>query len=123
MSENPSNLIVVRLLRDLQYHQTPLSSLNLWCIILLVYKCQNQPNNSLLNLFRSVFSCLSSGILLPNNLGPGIIDPCEKELVDASSYLTTEQSLEITKYAQDILRSIAFERFETIFQFETISIE
>jgi hypothetical protein len=88
-----------------------------------VYKCQNQPINSLFNLFRSVFSCLSSGILLPNYLGPGIIDPCEKEIVDASSYLTTEQRLEITKYAQDILRSIAFERYETIFQFETNPME
>jgi zinc finger RNA-binding protein len=119
MSENHSNLIVLQILRDLQYHQTPLSSLNLWCIILLVYKCQNQPINSLLTLFRSVFSCISSGILLPNDLGPGIIDPCEKELVDASAYLTIEQRLNITKYAHDILRLIAFERYENIFQFET----
>jgi len=119
MLDHNSNLIVLRLLRDLQYHQTPLSSLNLWCLTLLVYKCQNQPPNSFINLFRSVFSCLSSGILLPNHTGPGIIDPCEKELVDAAAYLTIEQRLKITNYAQTILRLIAFEKYEKIFQFES----
>jgi hypothetical protein len=118
MIENNSNLIVLRLLRDLQYNKTPLSSLNLWCLVLLIYKCQNQPINSTINLFRSVFSCLSSGILLPNSIGPGIIDPCEKDLVDAADYLTVEQRLNITNYAHDILRLIAFEKYEKIFHFQ-----
>lgn len=117
MSKNPSNIIVLRLLRDLQYYQTPLSSLNLWCIVLLVYKCQIEPTKSVLMLFRSVFSCLSSGILLANGVGPGVVDPCEKELVDATSYLTNEQRSAITKYAQDVLRLIAFEKYDNIFQF------
>ncbi len=108
MLENNSNLIVLRLLRNLQDQQTPLSSLNLWCLALIVYKCHNQPPNSPINLFRSVFSCLSSGILLPNNIGPGIIDPCEKDLVDAAAYLTIEQRLNITDYAHSILREKIF---------------
>lgn len=120
MLEHNSNLIVLRLLRDLQCHQTPLSYFNLWCLTLLVYKCQSQPpNNSSLNLFRSVFACLSSGILLPNHIGPGIIDPCEKELFDAAAYLTIDQRLQITTYAQTILRLIAFEKYEKIFQLES----
>lgn len=117
MSENPSNIIVLRLLRDLQYYRTPLASLNLWCIVLLVYKCQVQPIRTVLTLFRSIFSCLSSGIILADGIGPGIVDPCEKDLVDAASYLTNEQRLDITKYAQDTLRLIAFEKYENIFQF------
>ncbi|CAF2417164.1 unnamed protein product [Rotaria sp. Silwood2] len=119
MLENNSNLIILRLLRDLQYNQTPLSSFNLWCLALLVYKCQNQPPTSSTNLFRAVFACLSSGILLPNHIGPGIIDPCEKELVDAAAYLTLEQRLNITSYAQNILRLISFEKYETIFHIKS----
>jgi len=117
--ENGTNLIVLRLLRDLQYNKTPLSSLNLWCLTLLVYKCQKQPINSTINLFRSVFACLSSGILLPNHIGPGIIDPCEKELVDAAAYLTKEQRLNITDYANYVFRLIAFEKYESIFHFQS----
>ncbi|CAM4910448.1 unnamed protein product [Rotaria socialis] len=119
MLENNSNLIVLRLLRDLQYNQTPLSSLNLWCLTLLVYKCQYQPPNSPTNLFRSVFACLSSGILLPNRIGPGIIDPCEKEVVDATAYLTTEERFNLTNYAQTILRLISFEKYDTLFHLKS----
>jgi zinc finger RNA-binding protein len=117
--ENNTNLIVLRLLRDLQYNKTPLSSLSLWCLTLLVYKCQKQPINSTINLFRSVFACLSSGILLPNHIGPGIIDPCEKDLVDAAAYLTIQQRLDITDYANYVYRLIVFEKYETIFHFQS----
>ncbi|CAF5148496.1 unnamed protein product, partial [Rotaria sp. Silwood1] len=46
---------------------------------------------------------------------PGIIDPCEKDLVDAASYVTNEQRSKITSYAQNIIRFIAFEQFDKIF--------
>ena len=118
MLDHPYNLIVLRLLRDLQNHQTPLASLNLWCLTLLVHKCQIQPINSVTNLFRAVFSCLSSGIFLPNHIGPGIIDPCEKELIDVASYLTIEQRLYLTNYGQYILRLIASQQFDKIFHFD-----
>jgi hypothetical protein len=78
-----------------------------------------QPIHSSTRLFRSVFSCLSSGILLSNSIGPGIIDPCEKELVDAADYLTNEQRLSITTYAQYILRLISFEQYEKIFHMKS----
>ena len=116
MLEHNTNLTVLCLLRDLQYNQTPLASLSLWCLALLVYKCQSQPPNSPMNLFRSVFACLSSGVLLPSDIGPGIIDPCEKELVDAAAYLTIEQRLNITIYAQYMCRLIAFQKYEAIFR-------
>ena len=119
MLEYNPNLVVLRLLRNLQYNKTPLSSLNLWCLALLVHKCQLQPAISSTNLFRSVFACLSSGILLPYYIGPGIIDPCEKELVDAAAYLTIEQRLNLTNYAQYILRLIAFKKYDTIFHLQS----
>lgn len=123
MLEHNSNLIVLRLLRDLQYNQTPLSSLNLWCLALLVYKCQSQPPNQPTNLFRSVFACLSSGVLLANYIGPGIIDPCEKEPVDAAAYLTTEQRFNLTQYAQNVLRLISFGKYDRIFHQNSNQIE
>ncbi|CAF3696870.1 unnamed protein product [Rotaria socialis] len=61
-------LIVLRLLRDLQYKQTPLSCLNIWCLILIVHKCQNQPVNSILTLFPAVFTYMSNDILLSNEI-------------------------------------------------------
>jgi zinc finger RNA-binding protein len=115
MLDNNVKLAVLRLLRHLQYSQTPLSCLNLWCLILLVHQCQNESTNSIAHVFRTVFSCLSSGLLLPNALGPGIIDPCEKDLVDAASYLTVEQRISITTYAQWIVRCLAFKQYNQIF--------
>ena len=116
MMKNQTNLIVLRLLRDLQHQQTPLSFLSLWSLILLVYKCQPHPIESITQLFRLVFACLSSGLLLTGALGPGLIDPCEKDLVDATEYLSTDERLSITHYAQTVLRLIAFEQYEQLFQ-------
>lgn len=115
MLENQTNLMILSLLRELQNNQTPLASLNIWCLALLVHKCQRQPALSITHLFRSVFACISSGILLPNFIGPGIIDPCEKEPVDAAAYLSIEQRLSITAYAQAMARFIAFEQYDRIF--------
>lgn len=115
MMDNPTNTIVIRLLRHLQYQQTPLKYFNFWCLTLLVKKCQTQPIHSTAQLFRLVFAYLSSGILLENQLISAIVDPCEKDLVDAAAYLSTKQRLDITNYANSILRLIAFDKYETIF--------
>ena len=115
MSEHVSISTVLRLLRHLQLHQTALAPLNLWCLVLLVHKCQIQPIHSVGQLFRAVFACLSSGLLLPNAIGSGLTDPCEKDPVDAAAHLSTEQRIQLTAYAQDILRCIAFEHYEKIF--------
>lgn len=47
---------------------------------------------------RRVFECISSGILLPH--GPGLLDPCEKDPVDAAAYLMPQQREDITASAQ-----------------------
>lgn len=108
--------IVLRLLRHLQYHQDDFASLNLWCLTQLVHRCRSSSSQSVTDLFRAVFGCLSSGVLLPNQIGPGLlIDACDKNSIDATFYLTTEQRLNITRYAQEVLRFLAFERFEEVF--------
>lgn len=123
MLNHSSNLAVLRILRDLQHSQTPLASLNLWSLALLVFKSHTQPSTSIAALFRSVFACLSSGALLPAPNGPGIIDPCEKDPVDAASSLTTDQRLSITSYAHHVLRLIAFGKCATLFQLDASQIE
>lgn len=47
---------------------------------------------------RRILEAISSGILLPN--GPGLLDPCEKEPVDAAGSLTPQQREDLTASAQ-----------------------
>lgn len=47
---------------------------------------------------RRVLEAVSSGVILQN--GPGILDPCEKEPVDAAANLTPQQREDITASAQ-----------------------
>lgn len=47
---------------------------------------------------RRILEALSSGILLPN--GPGLMDPCEKDPIDASAGLTLQQREDLTASAQ-----------------------
>jgi len=47
---------------------------------------------------KLVFETLAHGIILPT--GPGLLDPCEKEVVDALGCLTAQAKQDITTYAQ-----------------------
>ncbi|MGH0179213.1 UNVERIFIED_CONTAM: hypothetical protein FKN15_001002 [Acipenser sinensis] len=49
---------------------------------------------------RRVMECIASGILLPG--GPGLHDPCEKELTDTLSKMTAQQGEDITQSAQPV---------------------
>jgi zinc finger RNA-binding protein len=47
---------------------------------------------------RIVLEVISSGLLLP--MGPGLLDPCEKESYDAISGLSNQAREDITAFAQ-----------------------
>ncbi len=47
---------------------------------------------------RVVLEVISAGVILPS--GPGLLDPCEKESVDALRGLTNQAREDITTYAQ-----------------------
>lgn len=47
---------------------------------------------------RHVFESIAGGLVLPGS--PGILDPCEKEPVDALGYLTRQQREDLTRSAQ-----------------------
>lgn len=47
---------------------------------------------------RRVFEALASGLLLPGS--PGLLDPCEKDPIDAASPLSAQEREDITASAQ-----------------------
>lgn len=54
---------------------------------------------------RRVMEALATGMLIN---GPAILDPCEKEAMDALNGLTKQQKEDLTVTAQQFLRMIAF---------------
>merc|ERR1719431_1154022 len=104
----PSCVVLIRIMRHLIQHVSVLNSLTQWTVELLVEKCisSGPPASSPGDAFRRVFECLASGILLPGS--PGVHDPCEKEPTDATANLTDQEREDVTAYAQNGLRLMAF---------------
>jgi hypothetical protein len=67
-------------------------------------------------LFCSFIACLSSGVFLSSRIAPGLDDLCQNNQVDTTSMLNIEQRLDITHYAQDIRRYLAYEQIVRIFR-------
>jgi len=61
---------------------------------------------------------VSSGLLLQS--GPGLLDPCEKESVDAVQRLTNQSREDITCYAQQALRQVAFRQIHKVLGMEPL---
>ncbi|KAK3579917.1 hypothetical protein CHS0354_012458 [Potamilus streckersoni] len=103
-----SCVVIIRILRDLCQRVPTWTPLNEWAMELLVEKCLSSggtmfnPGDAL----RRVFECIASGMLLPG--GPGLLDPCEKDPLDAAGTLTHQEREDITASAQHALRLIAF---------------
>ncbi|CAJ1053795.1 interleukin enhancer-binding factor 3-like isoform X1 [Xyrichtys novacula] len=103
-----SAVVVIRIMRDLCNRVPTWTPLSGWALELLVEKAigtSERPMGAGESL-RRVFECIASGILLKD--GPGIKDPCEKEAVDATEYLTAQQCEDLTQSAQFALRLCAF---------------
>jgi zinc finger RNA-binding protein len=47
---------------------------------------------------KLVFEAIANGLILPT--GPGLLDPCEKDVVDALGSLPEQAKQDITNYAQ-----------------------
>ncbi|CAF0749776.1 unnamed protein product [Didymodactylos carnosus] len=126
MLQKRTDLIILRVLRYMQFECKQLAHLNLWCLALLVEKSYKRHSSNVQTysppahvLFRNIFECLSGGVLLPN-VGPGLFDPCEKDPVDAAAYLTPEQRNELTTYAQFVLRQLAFQQAHKVLNIDYI---
>ena len=120
MTKDSRTRIILALLCHLQNNRTPLIHLNRWSLILLVHQCENSTLKSLRESFRHIFVCISTGLFLPNCFeNVALPDPCKEKSIDAAEYLTTEQRLELTRYAQTVLRHLAFDQVQSIFPRET----
>lgn len=69
---------------------------------------------------RRVMEALSSGILVQ---GPGLMDPCEKEPLDALTGLSKQQREDITVTAQQFLRYIAFRQIHKVLGMDPLPIQ
>ncbi|XP_076875170.1 spermatid perinuclear RNA-binding protein isoform X2 [Brachyhypopomus gauderio] len=103
-----SGVIVLRILRDMCNRVSAWGPLKGWPLELLCEKAIATCNRPLAagEALRRVLECLASGILLPG--GPGLHDPCEKELTDTLAAMTDVEAEAVTFSAQHALRLMAF---------------
>lgn len=119
--ELPSCTITIRVLKDICRRVPAWGVLDSWMLILLVQKCIVSASHDYTkpgDVFRRVMECVASGIFLPG--GSGLLDPCEKGRVDASSSLTAQERANITLSAQHALRLIAFEKLHLVLGVEPL---
>eukprot|EP00066_Takifugu_rubripes_P008456 XP_003974645.1 PREDICTED: zinc finger RNA-binding protein isoform X1 [Takifugu rubripes] len=107
-------VIIIRILRDLCQRVPTWSPFPGWAMELLVEKAISSASAPLSpgDALRRVFECISSGILLPG--GPGLLDPCEKKLVDTLASMGGQQREDITSSAQFALRLLAFRQIHKV---------
>ncbi|KAM8934210.1 spermatid perinuclear RNA-binding protein [Pelodytes ibericus] len=115
-----SCVIVLRILRDLCNRVPTWAQLKGWPLELICEKAIGTCNRPLGagEALRRVMECLASGILLPG--GPGLHDPCERELTDALSYMVVKEREEITHSAQHALRLLAFGQVYKVLQMDPL---
>ncbi|XP_047496028.1 zinc finger RNA-binding protein-like isoform X5 [Penaeus chinensis] len=116
-----SCVMVIRILRDLCQRVPTWGPLNSWqamelmCEKVIASAGQHlSPGDAL----RRVFEALASGLLLPGS--PGLLDPCEKDPVDAASSLSAQEREDITASAQHALRLIAFRQIHKVLGMDPI---
>ncbi|XP_037545639.1 interleukin enhancer-binding factor 3 [Nematolebias whitei] len=115
LSDKPSIVIVLRILRDMCRRNPSMTPLSGWLLELLVEKTVSTAKKEMEvgEAFRRVLECISSGILLEGS--PGIKDPCEREDIDVTTFLTEQQRESITQCGQNMLRLFAFGRLRNVF--------
>ena len=87
-----------------------------WHIQLLVYRALisdfKRPHMKIADAMWRVFSVVAGGLLLPG--GEGLLDPCERDGIDAVHQLSEQEREDITTSAQHALRLIAFGQFHKV---------
>ncbi|XP_071542309.1 zinc finger RNA-binding protein [Panulirus ornatus] len=115
-----SCVMVIRILRDLCQRVPTWGPLNSWAMELMCEKVIASAGQHLSpgDALRRVFEALASGLLLPGS--PGLLDPCEKDPVDAASPLSAQEREDITASAQHALRLIAFRQIHKVLGMDPI---
>lgn len=115
-----SCVIVLRILRDMCSRHPTWEPLKGWPLELICEKAIATCNRPLGagEALRRVMECLASGILLPG--GPGLHDPCEKELTNTLAHMTDQQAEAITYSAQHALRLMAFGQIYKVLEMDPL---
>ncbi|XP_072096009.1 spermatid perinuclear RNA-binding protein isoform X1 [Mobula birostris] len=115
-----SCVIVIRILRDLCNRVPTWGPLKGWPLELICEKAIGTSNRPLGagEALRRVMECLASGILLPG--GPGLHDPCEKDLTDVLISMTSQEMDNITHSAQHALRLMAFGQIYKVLEMDPL---
>jgi len=109
-----SCVMIIRILRDLCQRIPTWTPLNSWAMELLTEKVISSSGQPLSpgEALRRILESVGSGILLPD--GPGLMDPCEKEPLDAVAGMTVQEREDITASAQHALRLVAFRQIHKV---------
>ncbi|XP_045512113.1 zinc finger RNA-binding protein isoform X4 [Pieris brassicae] len=115
-----SCVIIIRIMRDLCRRIPNWTPLNPYAMELLVSGVMQSAGTALSpgEALRRVMEAVAGGLLLEH--GPGLRDPCEKELVDALGNLAPQQREDLTASAQQFLRQIAFRQIHKVLDMEPL---
>ncbi|XP_047505610.1 zinc finger RNA-binding protein isoform X5 [Pieris napi] len=115
-----SCVIIIRVMRDLCRRIPNWTPLNPYAMELLVSGVMQSAGTALSpgEALRRVMEAVAGGLLLEH--GPGLRDPCEKELVDAVGNLAPQQREDLTASAQQFLRQIAFRQIHKVLDMEPL---
>ncbi|KAJ8278606.1 hypothetical protein COCON_G00056720 [Conger conger] len=115
-----SCVIIIRVLRDLCQRVPTWGKMPGWAMELLVEKAISSASGPLSpgEAMRRVLECIATGILLPD--APGLLDPCEKDQMDALESMTNQAREDITASAQHALRLLAFRQIHKVLGMESL---
>ncbi|XP_052742351.1 zinc finger RNA-binding protein isoform X6 [Bicyclus anynana] len=115
-----SCVIIIRIMRDLCRRIPNWTPLNPYAMELLVSGVMQSASGALSpgEALRRVMEALAGGLILEH--GPGLRDPCEKELVDALGNMPAQKREDLTASAQQFLRQIAFRQINKVLDMEPL---
>uniref|UniRef100_H3AX55 Zinc finger RNA-binding protein n=1 Tax=Latimeria chalumnae TaxID=7897 RepID=H3AX55_LATCH len=115
-----SCVIVIRVLRDLCQRVPTWGALPDWAMELIVEKAISSTSGPLSpgDALRRVLECIATGILMPD--GPGLMDPCEKDQMDALETMNSQEREDVTASAQHALRMLAFRQIYKVLGMEQL---
>lgn len=114
-----SCVMVLRILRDLCRRSPAWLALPQWSMELFVEKVISSAGFPISpgDCLRRIMEAFASGFLIN---GPGLLDPCEKEPMNALQSLTMIDCERITCSAQQFLRYIAFRQIHKVLGMEQL---
>ncbi|XP_047028917.1 zinc finger RNA-binding protein isoform X1 [Helicoverpa armigera] len=115
-----SCVIIIRIMRDLCRRIPNWTPLNPYAMELLVAGVMQSAGAALSpgEALRRVMEAVAGGLLLEH--GPGLRDPCEKDLIDALGNLPPQKREDLTASAQQFLRQIAFRQIHKVLDMEPL---